>query len=169
MGFNQDIETEGADREFQLPPGQDELIESHRRRESRIPSSTITSGGSVDVARWIDKVGALLENWYPGQEGGTAMAEVLCGDVNPLRPPAHQLGAQPGRQPVDAVVLSQSRARSRFRTRTASSWAIAATSTIASQAAVPLRLRARVHHVQICQPADSRQQAAPGTMRSALM
>ena len=44
---------------------------------------TITSGGSVDVARWIDKVGALLQNWYPGQEGGTALAEILCGDVNP--------------------------------------------------------------------------------------
>ena len=82
VGFNQDIETEGADREFQLPPGQDDLIEA-MSAANRNTIVTITAGGSVDVARWIDKVGALLQNWYPGQEGGTAMAEVLCGDVNP--------------------------------------------------------------------------------------
>jgi beta-glucosidase len=82
VGFNQDIETEGADREFQLPPGQDELIEAIAAA-NRNTIVTITSGGSVDVARWIDKVGALLQNWYPGQEGGTAMAEILSGDVNP--------------------------------------------------------------------------------------
>jgi beta-glucosidase len=37
----------------------------------------------VDASRWIDRVAALLQNWYPGEEGGTALAEVLFGDVNP--------------------------------------------------------------------------------------
>jgi beta-glucosidase len=32
---------------------------------------------------WLDDVGALLHTWYPGQEGGTAVAEILFGDVNP--------------------------------------------------------------------------------------
>jgi len=32
---------------------------------------------------WLDRVPALIETWYPGQEGGTALAEVLFGDVNP--------------------------------------------------------------------------------------
>jgi len=32
---------------------------------------------------WLDRVPALVEAWYPGQEGGTALAEVLFGDVNP--------------------------------------------------------------------------------------
>ena len=32
---------------------------------------------------WIDRVPALLESWYTGQEGGTALAEILFGDVNP--------------------------------------------------------------------------------------
>ena len=82
VGYNADIETEGADREFQLPPGQDELIE---KIASVNPNTivTVTSGGSVDASRWIDHVAALLQNWYPGQEGGTALAEVLVGDVNP--------------------------------------------------------------------------------------
>ena len=41
------------------------------------------SGGSVDMSAWVDRVPALLEAWYPGQQGGTAVAEVLFGDVNP--------------------------------------------------------------------------------------
>lgn len=82
VGYDADIETEGADREFQLPPGQDELIEKIAEAN---PNTivTVTAGGSVDASRWIDHVAALLQNWYPGQEGGTALAEVLFGDVNP--------------------------------------------------------------------------------------
>ena len=32
---------------------------------------------------WIGRVPAVIEAWYPGQEGGTALAEILFGDVNP--------------------------------------------------------------------------------------
>jgi beta-glucosidase len=82
VGYNAEIESEGADREFQLPPGQDELIE---KIAAANPNTivTVTAGGSVDASHWIDRVAALLENWYPGQEGGTALAEVLFGDVDP--------------------------------------------------------------------------------------
>jgi beta-glucosidase len=82
VGYNPEIETEGADREFQLPPGQDDLIE---KIAAVNPNTiiTVTAGGSVDASRWIDHVAGLLQNWYPGQEGGTALAEVLFGDVNP--------------------------------------------------------------------------------------
>jgi len=82
VGYNADVETEGADREFQLPPGQDELIEKIVEAN---PNTivTLTAGGAVDASRWIGKVAALLHNWYPGEEGGTALAEILFGDVDP--------------------------------------------------------------------------------------
>jgi len=82
VGYDAEIETEGADREFQLPPGQDELIEKIVAANPRTIVA-ITAGGSVDASRWISKVPALLQTWYPGQEGGTALAEVLFGDANP--------------------------------------------------------------------------------------
>jgi beta-glucosidase len=81
-GYDPGTETEGWDRTFQLPPGQNELI----RRIAAKNKNTIvvlTSGGAVDMAPWIDRVAAVIEAWYPGQEGGTAVAEVLFGDVNP--------------------------------------------------------------------------------------
>ena len=43
----------------------------------------MTAGGSVDASKWIDHVAALLHNWYPGQEGGTAVAEALLGKISP--------------------------------------------------------------------------------------
>jgi beta-glucosidase len=43
----------------------------------------VTSGGGVDMTRWIDKVPALLAVWYPGQEGGTALAQLLFGEYSP--------------------------------------------------------------------------------------
>jgi beta-glucosidase len=82
VGYNPDIETEGADREFKLPPGQEELIEKIAAVNPNV-IVTVTAGGSVDASRWVDQVAGLIQNWYPGQEGGTALAEVLFGDVNP--------------------------------------------------------------------------------------
>jgi beta-glucosidase len=43
----------------------------------------MTSGGGVDMTAWVDHVPALLEAWYPGQEGGIAVAQVLFGEFNP--------------------------------------------------------------------------------------
>jgi beta-glucosidase len=81
-GFDQDTESEGADRTFALPAGQDELIQT-MAEANKNTVVVITSGGSVDMNAWIDRVPALVEAWYPGQQGGTALAEVLFGDVNP--------------------------------------------------------------------------------------
>ena len=82
VGFNPESESEGADRTFRLPPGQDELIERMAALNKRT-IVVITSGGGVDMRPWIERVPALLEAWYPGQEGGTALAEILFGDLNP--------------------------------------------------------------------------------------
>jgi beta-glucosidase len=81
-GFDAESEAESADRTFRLPLGQDELI----KEMSSVNKNTIvvmTSGGSVDMNSWIDRVPALVQAWYPGQEGGTALTEILFGDVNP--------------------------------------------------------------------------------------
>ena len=81
-GFDPETESEGADRTFKLPPAQDELIGA-MAAANKNTIVVITSGGNVDMTAWLDRVPSLIETWYPGQEGGTALAEVLFGDVNP--------------------------------------------------------------------------------------
>src|SRR5271163_3285596 len=81
-GFDPESESEGADRTFRLPPGQNELIQE-MSAANKNTIVLITSGGNVDMTEWFDRVPALLETWYPGQEGGKAAAEILFGDVNP--------------------------------------------------------------------------------------
>jgi beta-glucosidase len=81
VGFEADTETESADREFALPPGQEELI----REISAVNPNTIvvvTAGGSVDAAPWLERARALVAAWYPGQEGGAALADLIFGDAN---------------------------------------------------------------------------------------
>ena len=82
VGFDPKTEGEGSDRTFQLPGGQDELI----RQISSVNKNTIvvlTAGGNVDMTQWIDRVPVILHAWYPGQEGGTALAQILFGDYSP--------------------------------------------------------------------------------------
>jgi beta-glucosidase len=82
VGFDDKTEGEGFDRRFQLPGGQDELV----RQISAVNKNiivVITAGGNVDMTQWIDKVPAVLDAWYPGQEGGTALAQILFGDYSP--------------------------------------------------------------------------------------
>jgi len=81
-GFDQWTETEGADRTFRLPAGQKELINAMANANKQTVV-VMTSGGAMDMTAWLDRVPALLQAWYPGQEGGTAIAEILFGAVNP--------------------------------------------------------------------------------------
>ena len=82
VGFDPSNEGEGSDRTFNLPVGQDELIQEILKA-NRKTVVVVTSGGAVDMTKWVDKTPALVEDWYPGQEGGTALAEILLGDINP--------------------------------------------------------------------------------------
>jgi beta-glucosidase len=81
-GFEQESEGEGGDRTFALPYGQSELIREMVAANPKVVVA-ITSGGNVDSTKWIDHVPAVLETWYPGQQAGQALAEILFGDVNP--------------------------------------------------------------------------------------
>ncbi len=82
VGFNPSTESEGLDRTFTLPWGQDALVEA---AVAANPHTVVTfiGGGAFDTRRWLDKVPALVHAWYPGQEGGTAIAEVLFGKHDP--------------------------------------------------------------------------------------
>jgi beta-glucosidase len=82
IGFNNSTESEGLDRTFALPWGQDALVDAVTAANPRT-IVTFIGGGAFDTGRWIDKVPALLHAFYPGQEGGTAVAEVLFGKRNP--------------------------------------------------------------------------------------
>jgi len=82
VGFDPETESEGADRTFALPPGQEQLIQEIAAANKNT-IVVITAGGAVDMSSWLDHVPAVLQAWYPGQEGGEALAEILFGAVNP--------------------------------------------------------------------------------------
>jgi beta-glucosidase len=82
VGFDPDSESEGADRTFQLPPAQDELI-NQVAAANRNTIVVVTSGGAVDMNAWLGHVPALFESWYAGQEQGTALAQLLFGEYSP--------------------------------------------------------------------------------------
>ena len=82
VGFNSSSEGEGFDRSFDLQKEQVDLIHA----VAKVNKKTIvllTAGGNVAMSGWLDEVAGLLHTWFPGQEGGTAVAEILFGDVNP--------------------------------------------------------------------------------------
>lgn len=43
----------------------------------------LLNGAPVDMTAWIDPVGAVLEAWYPGEQGAKALTEILFGETNP--------------------------------------------------------------------------------------
>jgi beta-glucosidase len=102
------FDREGTDRkDMKLPNGQDDLI---RRIVQANPRTVVVliGGAPVEMDPWIDRTPAVLQAWYPGMEGGNALAEILFGDVNPSGKlpctfprrlsdsPAHALNAYPG-------------------------------------------------------------------------
>ena len=82
VGLNNEWETEGHDRSaYGLPGRQDELV----RRVAEVNDNTIVvvnAGGPIDLP-WLDDVAAVLVAWYPGQEFGHALADVLGGAAEP--------------------------------------------------------------------------------------
>lgn len=82
LGFSETTEGEGRDRTFRLPGGQDALINAVESANKHVVV-VLSAGGNVDMTRWIDGTPALIDTWYPGQEGGTALMEILFGEVSP--------------------------------------------------------------------------------------
>jgi beta-glucosidase len=82
VGLDSTWETEGRDRtDLSLPGDQASLV---RRVAAANPRTVVVvnAGAPIDLS-WIDAVPAVVQLWYPGQEGGHALADVLLGAVNP--------------------------------------------------------------------------------------
>ena len=83
VGMDKDYEGEELDPpSLYLPGDQDKLIQA----VSAVNKNTIVvlnNGSPILMDKWLGKVPGLVEAWYAGQETGTAVADILFGDVNP--------------------------------------------------------------------------------------
>lgn len=101
-------DAEGVDKpSLTLPFEQDQLIEAILAAN---PNAVMVmmGGGPVDMSQWVDRAKGIVQAWYPGMEGGTALARIIFGEVNPSGKlpmtfpkklsdsPAHALGEYPG-------------------------------------------------------------------------
>ncbi len=82
VGTTEQAESEGVDREtLALPEGQDELV---RAVAAANPATVVVvnSGGPVAMP-WRKEAAAVLVSWFPGEEGGNGLADVLLGRAEP--------------------------------------------------------------------------------------
>ncbi len=103
------FDAEGMDRkDMKLPFGQDDLLQ---RIITANPRTIVVlfGGAPVEMGPWLAKAPAVVQAWYPGMEGGNALAAMLFGDINPSGKlactfpkrledsPAHARGNYPGK------------------------------------------------------------------------
>ncbi len=82
VGNGMGDETEGDDRaSLALPGQQDEIVRAAAKVNPRVV--VVTTTGAAVAMPWLDQVKAVLHAWFPGQEGGRAMADILLGNVSP--------------------------------------------------------------------------------------
>ncbi len=81
--FARDFETEGSDRaSIELPEEQDQLIKGvvGANKQTIV---VLNTGCMVLMNKWVGDVPAIVQGWYPGQDDGNVIADVLFGNVNP--------------------------------------------------------------------------------------
>lgn len=82
VGLNGDWESEGHDRpDMELVGRQNELVEQVAAANPN--TVVVLQTGSPVSMPWLERVAAVVQAWYPGQECGNAIADVLFGTVNP--------------------------------------------------------------------------------------
>jgi len=83
LNHNNGMDAEGQDKElFDLPLEQVKLIKETIRENPRT-IVVLINGSPINMDDWINQVPSVVEAWYGGMEAGTAIANVLFGDVNP--------------------------------------------------------------------------------------
>lgn len=81
VGWNEFLEGETQDRlSMNLPGRQDDLVKSVAAVNPN--TVVVVSGGGSTLMPWLDQVAGVVQAWYPGQEGGNAIADALLGRVN---------------------------------------------------------------------------------------
>ena len=82
VGTNSDWETEGNDRSsLALPSNQDELVQKICSANNN--TVVVLNTGSPCEMPWIDEANSILQCWFPGQEFGNSLSDILFGSVNP--------------------------------------------------------------------------------------
>jgi beta-glucosidase len=82
VGTTEQVESEGFDRtSLSLPGRQDELVVRVAAANPR--TIVVVNAGSPVLLPWADDVAAILLTWFPGQEAGAALADVLLGVLEP--------------------------------------------------------------------------------------
>ena len=82
LGFSETLEGEGHDRTPDLPEDQLALLRSILAVNRNVVV-ILNTGSGLSMDPWSHDVPAIVEAYYPGQEEGTAIADILFGDVNP--------------------------------------------------------------------------------------
>ena len=92
VGYNHDDEGEYVSRRKATAGGDRKILRLHEN-ESKLLQETgdlcknsvavLIGGSAIIVGEWKDKVNGIIHAFYPGMEGGTAIAKVLFGDINP--------------------------------------------------------------------------------------
>ncbi len=93
--------------DMNMPFGQDELIKAVLKANPKT-IVVLMGGGAIDMTQWVGNAPAIIQAWYPGSEGGNALAKIIFGDINPSGKlpmtfpkkledhPSHKLGDYPG-------------------------------------------------------------------------
>jgi len=68
--------------DMQMPFGQNELLKAVMQANPKTVV-TLIGGGAIDMSQWVDAAPAIIQAWYPGMEGGRALANILFGKTNP--------------------------------------------------------------------------------------
>ena len=82
LGHSNRSEKENHDRTFELPKGQVEYLQNVLKYNKNVVV-VLNGGGAIEMASWMNDVKAVLMAWYPGQQGGLAISEIITGKISP--------------------------------------------------------------------------------------
>ena len=82
LGHSNRTEKENYDRTFDLPRGQVDYLRKVLNHNKNVVV-VLNGGGAIEMASWMNDVKAVLMAWYPGQQGGLAISEIITGKISP--------------------------------------------------------------------------------------